>query len=130
MYRHYRCLGLGFVASATAQSAAASTQQAKTFESKIMITAKLNYLLSLPADYNPSKKSWPLVLFLHGAGESGNDLAKVKTHGPPKIVEAKGPFPFILVSPQCPSRGWNPEVLNALLDSVIKNIVSIKTVCT
>jgi hypothetical protein len=31
------CLGLGFVASATAQSTAASTQQAKTFESKIKI---------------------------------------------------------------------------------------------
>lgn len=60
------------------------------------------------------------MLFLHGAGESGNDLAKVKSHGPPKLVETKGPFPFILVSPQSPGRGWNPEVLNALVDSVIK----------
>jgi predicted peptidase len=86
----------------------------------VLFRSKLDYLLSLPAEYSQSRKSWPLVLFLHGAGESGKDLNKVKTHGPPKIVEAKGPFPFILVSPQCPTRGWNPDVLNALLDAVIK----------
>ncbi len=90
------------------------------FEEKITVTAKLEYLLSLPTDYNQSRNRWPLVLFLHGAGESGSDLAKVKTHGPPKLVEANGPFPFILVSPQSPGRGWNPDFLNALLDSLIK----------
>ncbi len=76
--------------------------------------------MSLPADYGKSKKAWPLVLFLHGAGESGSDLEKVKAHGPPKLVETNGPFSFILVSPQCPSRGWNVDVLNALLDAVLK----------
>ncbi len=95
-------------------------QQAKSFEKQIMVTAKLDYLLSLPADYDKSSRRWPLVLFLHGAGESGSDLSKVKTHGPPKIVEAKGPFPFILVSPQCPGRGWNVDTLNGLLDAVMK----------
>lgn len=105
---------------ANAQAAAASAQQAKTFKARITITAKLEYLLSLPADYAGSRKRWPLVLFLHGSGESGTNLDKVKVHGPPKIVEAKGSFPFILVSPQSPGRGWNPDVLNALLDKLIK----------
>ena len=103
-----------------AEAAETPAQQAKRFEEKITITAKLDYLLSLPADYGKSRKSWPLVLFLHGSGESGHDLAKVKAHGPPKLVETNGPFPFILVSPQSPGRGWDPDVLNALLDSVIK----------
>jgi len=111
---------LGFNASAQTPPTAASAQQAKTFEKRIATKAKLNYLLSLPADYEKSRKSWPLVLFLHGAGESGSDLNKVKAHGPPKLVETRGPFPFILVSPQSPGRGWNPDVLNALLDSVIR----------
>ena len=106
--------------SADTQSASSSAQQAKTFERQIAVTAKLDYLLSLPADYDKSKKLWPLVLFLHGSGESGSDLAKVKVHGPPKLVESNGPFPFILVSPQSPGRGWNPDVLNALLDTLIK----------
>ena len=113
-------LASGLTVLADPQPAAAPTQQAKTFEQKITITAKLNYLLSLPTDYGRSRKSWPLVLFLHGAGESGSDLEKVKVHGPPKLVDAKGPFPFILVSPQSPGRGWNSDVLNALLDTLIK----------
>jgi predicted peptidase len=112
-------LAIGPALPAQARPAAASAQEAKSFEGKITITAKLNYLLSLPADYGKSRKSWPLVLFLHGSGESGSDLAKVKVHGPPKLVEANGPFPFILVSPQSPGRGWNPDVVNALLDSII-----------
>lgn len=107
--------------SARAQPATHPPQEAKTFEGKITSTAKLDYLLSLPADYNHSKQRWPLVLFLHGSGESGTNLDKVKTHGPPKIVEANGPFPFILVSPQSSGRGWNPDVLNGLLDALIKS---------
>lgn len=113
-------LATGLAVPAQTQPAAAPGQQAKTFEKKITVPARLEYLLSLPTDYGKSRKSWPLVLFLHGSGESGNDLNKVKVHGPPKLVEANGPFPFILVSPQSPGRGWNPDVLSALLDSVIK----------
>jgi predicted peptidase len=107
------------IAQAAAAQPASPAQQAKTFEKKIAITAKLDYLLSLPADYETSKQKWPLVLFLHGSGESGTNLDKVKAHGPPKLVEANGPFPFILVSPQSSGRGWNADVLNALLDSII-----------
>ena len=98
---------------------AAQTQQEKSFEKEITIKAKLGYWLFLPADYEKSGKNWPLLLFLHGAGESGSDLAKVKSHGPPKIVESKPEFPFILVSPQCPGRGWNVDMLNALLDEIV-----------
>ncbi|HWW02928.1 MAG TPA: prolyl oligopeptidase family serine peptidase [Candidatus Acidoferrum sp.] len=105
---------------AAAQPASPSTQQFKHFEEEIKVKGTLDYLLFLPQGYEQSKKKWPLMLFLHGAGESGHDLAKVKTHGPPKIVETKPDFPFILVSPQSPGRGWNPEVLNALLDDIMR----------
>lgn len=96
-----------------------AAQEAKHFEKKVQVTAKLDYLLFLPAGYQTSKEKFPLMLFLHGAGESGSDLQKVKAHGPPKIVETKNDFPFILVSPQSPGRGWNPDTLTALLDEVI-----------
>jgi len=98
---------------------AATTQEAKHFEATIKVTAKLDYLLFLPQGYGNTKQRWPLMLFLHGSGESGTDLAKVKAHGPPKIVDSKPDFPFILVSPQSPGRGWNPDTLNALLDQII-----------
>ena len=99
----------------------ASPQQEKSFEKEVKVTVKLNYLLYLPEGYGTSAKSWPLILFLHGAGESGSDLAMVKKHGPPKILETKKDFPFIVVSPQSPGRGWNPDTLSALLDDVVSN---------
>jgi predicted peptidase len=107
--------------SASARQADSSPQTAKHFEAKVAMTMKLDYLLFLPQGYESSTKVWPLMLFLHGAGESGSDLAKVKTHGPPKIVESKRDFPFILVSPQSPRMGWNADTLNALLDEIMQH---------
>src|ERR1035441_10255027 len=80
-----------------AEPSATPVQVEKHFESQVKVTAKMDYLLFLPQGYEQSKQTWPLMLFLHGAGESGTDLAKVKVHGPPKIVESKPDFPFILV---------------------------------
>jgi predicted peptidase len=95
-------------------------QQAKALEKEVKVKVKLNYLLFLPEGYDPKgDTAWPLMLFLHGAGESGSDLKLVKVHGPPKIVETKKDFPFILVSPQSPQFGWDVEALNVLLDEVM-----------
>jgi len=113
------CLSV-LAGSASGQPAPSSPQVAKHFEAKVTTTVKLDYLLFLPKGYEDADKRWPLMLFLHGAGESGSDLAKVKVHGPPKIVESKPDFPFILVSPQSSGRGWSVDVLNALLDDLIR----------
>jgi predicted peptidase len=80
----------------------------------------MEYLLYLPKDY-PAKESWPLLLFLHGAGERGNDLERVTVHGPPKLIAAGKDFPFIVVSPQCPTdQWWQPVELTALLDEIVE----------
>jgi predicted peptidase len=80
----------------------------------------LKYLLYLPKDYD-QKPSWPLMLFLHGAGERGDDIERVKKHGPPKLIEAGRELPFIVVSPQCPKdRWWEPVELTALLDEIVE----------
>ena len=93
------------------------SQQSQKFEKKITKTVGCNYLLFLPEDYG-KKRRWPLMLFLHGAGERGSDLKKVKVHGPPKIVENKKDFPFILVSPQCPKDDWWTEKVDVLINLV------------
>jgi|CZKM01.1.fsa_nt_gi predicted peptidase len=114
-------LGLsGLITSTPAQQLAASPQQAEHFQATIKVTARLDYLLFLPEGYAKSKQRWPLMLFLHGAGESGTNLDKLKVLGPPKIVESKPDFPFVLVSPQTSREGWNPDTLNALLDDVLR----------
>ncbi|NOX55546.1 MAG: prolyl oligopeptidase family serine peptidase [Planctomycetes bacterium] len=82
---------------------------------------RMGYLIYLPLQYE-KRDAWPLLLFLHGSGERGNDLERVKRHGPPKLIAAGKHFPFIVVSPQCPKgQWWQPVELIALLDYLVKN---------
>jgi predicted peptidase len=99
-------------------------QQKKTFQGQITRKAELQYLLFLPSGYQQTgNQQWPLLLFLHGAGERGTNLAQVARHGPPRIVENRPDFPFIVVSPQCPpGQRWDSDVLLALLDQVQTNL--------
>lgn len=80
----------------------------------------MDYLLYLPDGYDESKERFPLLLFLHGGGESGSDIEKVKTHGPPRMIEEGHDFPMIVVSPQNPeTKGyWDENILVALLDHI------------
>ncbi|GAA2925569.1 prolyl oligopeptidase family serine peptidase [Microbacterium luteolum] len=83
----------------------------------------LRYLIHLPDDYDADPdRRWPLVLFLHGAGERGADLELAALHGPPKLAAAGHEFPFILVTPQCAaSSQWVAELstLSGLVDEVV-----------
>jgi predicted peptidase len=100
-----------------------SGQQAQKLEVQIVKNLELEYLLSLPKNYRSSRKKFGLILFLHGSGESGNDLEKVKKHGLPKMLEAGLELPCIVVSPQCPAgTWWNTETLAALLDDLEKTL--------
>jgi predicted esterase len=72
---------------------------------------QINYLLYLPKEYKTdSLKKWPLILFLHGSGEIGNDVNKLKTQGLPRMIDQGIEFPFIVVSPQS-QRDWVMEFL-------------------
>lgn len=99
-------------------------QSEKRLAKKIEKKVEGKYLLYLPAGYEKgSEKKWPMMMFLHGAGERGSDLGLVKLHGPAKMVESGKEFPFILVSPQCPTGKWWSEsgqllFLGALLDEI------------
>ena len=93
---------------------AAGKQVGETIVFYIPVT--MRYLLYLPKDYD-GKAPKPLLLFLHGAGERGDDLELVKKHGPPKLIAQGKDFPFIVVSPQCPKgQFWDPRALTHLLD--------------
>jgi predicted peptidase len=98
-------------------------QTAHTFDSKRSRRGILNYLLFLPRGYRAHpERTWPLIMFLHGADERGDDIELVKKHGIPKIAEQQKGFPFIAVSPQCPAKaGWQLylRTLNDLIDYVI-----------
>ncbi len=100
---------------------APGTQQARHFQVSRQVSNSLDYQVFLPAGYRAgSGKKWPLIVFLHGAGERGTNIDKVTVHGPPKIVKSRPDFPFVVVSPQCPDHAfWNPDELDTLLDHIL-----------
>jgi predicted peptidase len=97
-------------------------QSSERYKGKSSKDFEINYLLFLPKNYKAKgEEKFPLMLFLHGAGERGTNLSKVAVHGPPKIVKDRPDFPFIVVSPQCPNgQTWADDVLLGLLDEITK----------
>ncbi len=95
-------------------------QSAKKFKKKISQDVHLDYLLFLPKKYRQQEK-WPLILFLHGAGERGTNVWRADIHGPSQYILEHPEFPFILVTPLCSTNHpWQNEPLFALLDEVQK----------
>jgi predicted peptidase len=106
------------VCAALAMGCSTATPRAPRSRQTKQTDAGLRYLLHLPAAHE-SRSAWPLVLFLHGAGERGEDLELVKREGLPRILETLPDFPFVVVSPQeTKERRWTADGLVALLDEV------------
>lgn len=65
------------------------------------------YRILYPKDYDKSKK-YPLVLFLHGAGERGNDNEAQLVHGVKLFLQENNrtEFPCIVLAPQCPAESY------------------------
>jgi predicted peptidase len=101
-------------------SNASGQQTEEVFEGQVSFAYK--YLLYLPDGYeNDKEMEYPFILFLHGGGEKGDDLNKVKRNGPPKVLDNDKDFPFIVVSPQCPGdERWTAYKLNALLEGLVE----------
>lgn len=83
------------------------------------------YTQYLPKDFDESKE-YPLVFFLHGAGERGEDLDGATSHGYMKYVREEGKeYPFICICPQCPKDkywGCYTESLLAFLDYILETL--------
>jgi len=75
--------------------------------------------VALPRGYTERRDRWPLLVFLHGSGERGTDLEKVKVHGPPMHAARGAAWPFIVVSPQLEDGArWDPGRLHRLLGAL------------
>jgi predicted peptidase len=97
------------------------------------------YLLYLPQNFRPSRKAksdsnadlesrktFALLYFLHGRGESYGPLNRVAKWGPPIMVALGEHLPYIIVSPQCPADDWwaKPKQqtrLTELLDHILES---------
>ena len=95
-------LGLPFLLIlATVLPAVARTQTGFLDRTVTASGTTYRYQVFVPADFS-KKKSWPVVLFLHGAGERGSDgLLQTDVGIAHAIRLHSAKFPFIIVIPQC-----------------------------
>ncbi len=102
-----------------------SQQTEQSYRSAFGPNALIGYLAYTPPNYSAHPdSSYPLLIFLHGAGEKTWDpqdlsnLYKVKANGPPKLIDQGQQFPFIVISPQCPFSGWDDVTTDNFQTSV------------
>ncbi|MEM7379601.1 MAG: PHB depolymerase family esterase [Bacteroidota bacterium] len=92
-------------------------------EEETVVIEKLQYYLYYPEDYEAKKEeNFPILLFLHGGGESGDSLGALKSNGPPKLIAEGKQFPFMILAPQNPhpKKWWNTRAVMQLLDTIVE----------
>ena len=78
------------------------------------------YLLYLPEGYeaNP-KQTWPLIIFLHGSGDRGDNLFLLAKASPFMMIREKGPLPFIIVAPLLSTSQYYASFPENYMDGVL-----------
>lgn len=81
------------------------------------------YLLHLPKGYTDFDEPKPLIIYLHGAGETGITLSELKQRDIINCTKTPSveDFPFIVVSPVTPKHGWEPKRIVILLDELLSD---------
>ena len=82
-------------------------------------------VVTLPPDYDKTKEALPMIVFLHGAGESGDSseksLPRVLVHGIPKYFSKDpvfGGLRAVTFSPQCPDGLIWDQITLQLMDLI------------
>ena len=87
----------------------ANAQDLNQYTSETFIKGKdtMNYRVLLPENFD-STKTYPVLFFLHGSGERGNDNQAQLINGARVFLKRayRKDFPSIVIFPQCPKDGW------------------------
>lgn len=98
-------------------------EQTESFRGTVTKQVTLRYLVWMPEPAAKPAAGWPLVIFLHGSGERGRNLAKVKAHGPPMYAAAGRRFPFVLIAPQVDDGdSWHSDEIEALRADLVTRL--------
>lgn len=80
-----------------------------------------DYLIYTPPGYDSeTNKEWPLMINLHGTDQYVT-IETLPGAFLPNLIESGQEFPMLIVNPLCNKGRWNIEILNSLLDDVIKD---------
>ena len=83
------------------------------------------YLVVLPKGYSAQHAHWPVILYLHGAGDRGRDLALVRRTAAVQQAMSRANYPFILIAPQEPDldQSWNYPANKAAVMSILDEVI-------
>ena len=86
-------------------------QSKEDFKREYLVKAgdTLKYRILFPKGFSENKK-YPVVLFLHGAGERGDDNESQLTHGSELFLNKREDFPVIVIFPQAPKEDYWAKV--------------------
>ncbi|MBE6729151.1 MAG: hypothetical protein E7568_02820 [Ruminococcaceae bacterium] len=79
---------------------------------------KMNYGIYFPDNY----KKLPLIVYLHGAGERGENFTHLERHAIPRLLKEGKEYEAVILTPQCPAQFvWDNVVTNVkeIIDSVV-----------
>ncbi|MFM2229784.1 MAG: Carbohydrate esterase family 1 [Bacteroidota bacterium] len=95
----------------------AQTEVSGSLKADIVQKEEMGYVLHVPASIKEKK---PLLVFMHGDGEKGTDIEKVKIHGPFTYLKTHTLDAYVL-APQCrENQLWNSEIIYQLIKKIIK----------
>ncbi|QDT70512.1 Putative esterase [Planctomycetes bacterium MalM25] len=123
---NHSALAMAFALIGTASITYARTWQEGLEGSVERLGAEMGYRVFLPDGYDASQE-YPLVLFLHGSGESGTDNTRQVSRNISSLIsKTESEFPAILVAPQLPaSNGWavvnQTDLTTEVLDEVLSD---------
>ena len=81
------------------------------------------YMLYLPEGYaDQPQKTWPLIFFLHGYGDRGDNLFLLAKASPFMFIREKGPLPFIIVAPLLSAYQGYSSFPEEYLDGVLAEV--------
>src|SRR5258707_12236 len=112
MRRTYMILASLFVLLAGATASRAAEEPTGFLNETVTTNGEARaYVLYVPKDYTATKK-WPVILFLHGAGERGDDGLKQSEVGIGAAIRMGSErFPALVVMPQCKTeKHWADEM--------------------
>ena len=109
------------LADEPAAPAVADVYEAKVFKSSKEESQELKYRLLIPEGYDVAQETrFPLVLFLHGAGERGADNRRQLIHGAAQFSkpEHRKKHACFVAAPQCPSGRWWTDSVEPVMELV------------
>jgi predicted esterase len=80
------------------------------------------YMVYLPDGYtDDSKKEWPLIFFLHGSGDCGDNIQILANNSPFMYIRKTGPLPAIIAAPLLEAKNslFPKEFMSGALDEVL-----------